>query len=560
MNLKLLSAQEKRFRSSLICIFAVGFVLFFWWTQSLYGFNPTDDGFILAQSWRLVQGELPHIDFTSPRPLGSAFLHAPFVISDWNMLAISRLFVTIQLFWIARNCVVLCTPMGKEKNQYMVLVGTLIAFVLNVGVWPIMAWHTVDGLFIGSIALSKFRRLYISNNENASSWFFVFLLAGVTPLFKQGFATVPLAIFAFLIIAKSWNLLLRSLWMAIPGVAYFLAFNHVEGGLLKQLYTGSETEAFGPFRLFLSAVSEGQFGMFTILFACVLVFLRFFNVHLFVVFAMALSVAPLALAFENKLEMNSLWAYMALGVFCLLTLLTTTDQDSLLVLLATGSLALASAYSWGVPNPGLLGGSLIIGSLTRVYFFYRSRVSVQSWKISGTRVVAFLVMVLCLVLTTQTRSQNVYGDLPKTQLGSSTKITQFGLVRMNLGMKAYLESLKACTEKYPARWTAVLPDGPGLYPLLSLGNPFSSDWWFPPEASWDKSTRDLKTIKNLNNSVDWLVLVQSYSAGLIPELNNFSANIPDEKYFRTVEDRDSISYLNGDPVTCGSFTGFYRPR
>jgi len=30
-----------------------------------FGFNPTDQGFILAQSWRLLHGEIPHADIVS---------------------------------------------------------------------------------------------------------------------------------------------------------------------------------------------------------------------------------------------------------------------------------------------------------------------------------------------------------------------------------------------------------------------------------------------------------------------------------------------------------------
>src|SRR6266498_2935031 len=40
-----------------------------------FGFHPTDQGFVLGQSWRLLHGEIPHRDLISARPLGSAALH-----------------------------------------------------------------------------------------------------------------------------------------------------------------------------------------------------------------------------------------------------------------------------------------------------------------------------------------------------------------------------------------------------------------------------------------------------------------------------------------------------
>jgi hypothetical protein len=39
------------------------------------GFNPTDDGYVLAQASRVLSGQVPHRDIASPRPLGSALLH-----------------------------------------------------------------------------------------------------------------------------------------------------------------------------------------------------------------------------------------------------------------------------------------------------------------------------------------------------------------------------------------------------------------------------------------------------------------------------------------------------
>jgi hypothetical protein len=39
------------------------------------GFNPTDEGFVLAGSYRILHGQVPHLDFISPRPAGSLVIH-----------------------------------------------------------------------------------------------------------------------------------------------------------------------------------------------------------------------------------------------------------------------------------------------------------------------------------------------------------------------------------------------------------------------------------------------------------------------------------------------------
>ena len=69
---------------------------------SQLGFNPTDDGFILAGSRRILDGQVPHRDFISIRTAGSHFIHAPFVLFGGDYVFwISRYFVWFQFACIA---------------------------------------------------------------------------------------------------------------------------------------------------------------------------------------------------------------------------------------------------------------------------------------------------------------------------------------------------------------------------------------------------------------------------------------------------------------------------
>jgi len=55
------------------------------------GFDPSGDGAVLAEGRRLLAGQIPHRDFISFRPAGSAFLHLPEVILGGDhALLISR--------------------------------------------------------------------------------------------------------------------------------------------------------------------------------------------------------------------------------------------------------------------------------------------------------------------------------------------------------------------------------------------------------------------------------------------------------------------------------------
>src|SRR5438270_12258470 len=65
---------------------------------SWMGFTPTDEGFTLANSRRILDGQVPHRDFILIRPFVSPLIHVPFVLFGGdNTFWLSRLFVWFQL-------------------------------------------------------------------------------------------------------------------------------------------------------------------------------------------------------------------------------------------------------------------------------------------------------------------------------------------------------------------------------------------------------------------------------------------------------------------------------
>src|SRR5438874_12295885 len=65
---------------------------------SWMGFTPTDEGFTLAYSRRILDGQVPHRDFIIIRPFFSPLLHVPEVLvgGDYTFW-LSRMFVWFQL-------------------------------------------------------------------------------------------------------------------------------------------------------------------------------------------------------------------------------------------------------------------------------------------------------------------------------------------------------------------------------------------------------------------------------------------------------------------------------
>src|SRR3954453_16153466 len=94
------------------------------------GFAPVDDGFTLAYSRRILEGQVPHRDFIIIRPFISPLIHRPFVLfgGDYTYWA-SRFFVLFQFAclswaWVA----VINRAFNHPFNNTMQLFIGLVSF------------------------------------------------------------------------------------------------------------------------------------------------------------------------------------------------------------------------------------------------------------------------------------------------------------------------------------------------------------------------------------------------------------------------------------------------
>ncbi|MDP3677138.1 MAG: hypothetical protein Q8R44_18895 [Novosphingobium sp.] len=125
------------------------------WRYAAWGFNPTDDGFVLAYARRILEGQVPHRDFIAIHLAGSGYLHAPFVaFGGEHTYLISRVFVWVQLAFIACAWTELCARFAETRLPLAMKVAiALISLTLSAHYFPDMAWHTIDGLFLISAGL-----------------------------------------------------------------------------------------------------------------------------------------------------------------------------------------------------------------------------------------------------------------------------------------------------------------------------------------------------------------------------------------------------------------------
>ena len=221
----------KPIQDRLACLLFIFFVpmtahLLFSWI----GFNLTDNGYVLAYSRRILEGEIPHRDFMLSCPPGSAFLHIPVVLfgGDYTFW-LSRLFVWFQFGCIAWSWTVIIERLLKiYLNTFEKICFSIIAFAFSAHNFPIMAWSTIDGLFFTSIGLS------LSIKESQRSKLFGYLFMGMAYLCRQSF--LPM-VFVSIVALGDWPK--TRFWLAavLPGIAYifYIAVTKTLSDVMLQL-------------------------------------------------------------------------------------------------------------------------------------------------------------------------------------------------------------------------------------------------------------------------------------------------------------------------------------
>ena len=134
------------------CAAVVALLVFFAFGR--LGFNPTDEGFYLAISRRLLEGLVPHRDFITPRPPLSAILHAPILLAGDYTLLLSRLIAGFQIsitVWLGVS--LLKEELAGQKSLAFYLAMFIIAYAITGGLLPYWAWSTLDGVFLLTVGV-----------------------------------------------------------------------------------------------------------------------------------------------------------------------------------------------------------------------------------------------------------------------------------------------------------------------------------------------------------------------------------------------------------------------
>lgn len=559
-----------------------------WFTR--LGFNPTDDGLILAQAQRLWGGEVPHADFATPRPAGAAILHLLDIGLPGPQLMISRIVVLAQLVVTAAMIVRLIT--GRPFRVWEGREGAVVAagFVVSLHTFPLMSWHTVDGVLLAVVSLWL---IEVGARRGSLVWlssgaFF----AGFAPLVKQSFAAVPvLAVLWFIWAVRSTPVAQRPGYRAIsaaagalvlPGFCY-LIWVAGAGGFFAAVDQMTAAESVDVFSMAQGLPSSGLI-IVVMLAATVpamgLGLLRrhpagadgslanrfepWTRVAQVVSGALILAMAA-AVTLAGGLGLGGEWGmhlwWLAVVAASTWSVVAGRVDAASAAVLAVGWMA---SLSWGYPVPNLVAGGFVVivllrsGALIGLGVGDQGRAVLAATASGGALALALVLLVWSVPL----RRDHVYRDVAAwAQTGSLSGVAPSVVgVRTNEVTAAYMAKISECLELHPASALAVLPDNPGVPMLLDRRNPLPVDWWYPPELPGDRVGL-IERVDRVDDAGDYLILFQTAPVDGIASQGGITDATPTSPLFDYSGGMAQLVFdsLDGEVITCGPFVGRYRP-
>lgn len=538
----------KVLQSKLVIILLLSIILFITGVYAILsipsteGFNPSDDGVILAQSYRILNGEIPHRDFISIRPVGSAVMHMIHYYSPLPLELSARWLVLFEFL----ICSVLVTSLligswfkGMRRTGFFLLISgsVVVMFILNQNHYNLFPWTTIDGLFWFSLALYGWYKLKNNPMGKHFGWQ-VLILFGVSSslLCRQTFA-LPGALLVVRMI--TWEIndsgghRFRKLRNLLPALFIGLLPGWLYVALLT--YTGSWqdfiSQMTGRTELWETGVVRFSHAFWhspvLILFGLAIItgLIRIWNtesgkdnfkIDLIILVQKFISlIFKIILAFAAFIKPDMLFA-ISFAFFWLLILdifliylheqqLPRWIRPALWILLVAWTSAISLGDNAPVFAMGWLAGTAILMQIKDFWNrFYR--------KAKPFYIIAAAMLIPVLfVLSLEVQRRVNYRDLPAENLTIQGGDLFPGLagIRISPGMSEYLSEIKRLYNGFgkPRGRFAVWPNNALIYPLLGSSNPFPLDWMQPAEfIGSEKRLTDM--IRNLLSTQDLIILVE----------------------------------------------------
>lgn len=557
-----------------------------------YGFNPTDDGYIVSQSQRILDGAVPHADLLSPRPLGSAFLHTVDVLLPLPLYDATRLVFCLEMMLVAALLGWLLFGAPPWRWSAVEAIGVAGSALVNIHAFPLMPWHTVDGMLFAAAGLVVLDAALHSGRRRELAAAFVLL--GLAPLMKQNYLAAPVLGLLWLGWARRTPAKgrTRPLWAdfavavsaaAAPLLAYVVVVLLAGGldDLVTQLAAAARTRGFFPVDVFEIDADYRRLIRFVAVVSLSVAAVRAFQVvgvrrrssrpgvaAAFQLLALAASTAAAGMTLHAALNDRSLAYYGSWGAVLMWALAFGVVVDGIArARLHTRAasvvvLAVVSSLSWGYAVPNLVAGTSVLALLDLLLRGALPPRAMSRRAVAGlATATAALLFAFAAVRLVEVRKGSLYFDRPEKEATTALRPidADFGRLRSTPATARYLRDLRSCIEQHPAARVAMLPDNPSLYQVFGVDNPFPIDWMLAPELG-GVHERLVTAARRLDAQGDYLVIFQTFSAFAIQMYKNHPGATPESKPYDGSHTVAAMHReLHGETVACGMFVAVYSP-
>lgn len=470
--------MTKNNRTDILFVILTAFICQFLF--SAYGFNPTDEGFVLSATNRVLHGQIPHVDFSSVRPLGYAYLHIPELLFSENYFFLISRFVfwfeqiLIAFLWI-RFVINFTKTEISLLNKYTLVI---VCFIFNVHYFPCSVLHTIDGLLMCMIGLN----FIISEKKYA---FVGFFFIGFASLCKQNYLVIlPFTLFLFgrrkIVSNTIIGFLPIALYISI--ISYFGGFED----LRTQLSGHNELLKVGVFAYVLNPlIYVGIIG------AYIYNQLKINKIYL------AVALLVFAIVFLSTNHYHGKFGFVFIGIIIGDLIYKAQKKELITIPFITLLIGWCVSISVGYNSPALFIGGIISLFLLNIF----------NQKKSTDKILFTFVLISCISFYF-VRTQNIYRDLPAKNL--TYKLD--GIVNGACGIKTNLTTYKVLVElnllkkKYPN--ILVLPDFTACNILHSHQSKILTEWPNKTEIPNEKILQ--KVVSKIGNDSSLIFAIATY--------------------------------------------------
>lgn len=521
------------------------FVFFFNYVEE-EGFNPTDEGVVLANSWRVINGEIPHKNFISIRPAMSAYLHTINFILDTPIVVNARYFVLFQYLTIA--CIISILSYGflmKTFKKFSYIFFTqllLLALALTIFNYNLYSWTTIDAMFwtmIGIACLYKEKNIYLIIG--------LFCLS-LAALSRQTFAVLLIAGIIYVFLKTKHNILkfiIYSILGLLPCCIYlaFVIANDGLNDLILQMTV--RTEFFKT--AILQFVKYFFLTKYFIMNALTIVISAYIYrnktkinpnklskiVNIVVVTYLILVLVAIASHFINNMPDNNIIAfdlfYILFFISCFHFIIKPQNRKLRLFAFVIIFISWTSAISLGDNCPvfavGILFTLIITIAIDIMSINVLNRSKINVLKISS---LVFTSLILGLSYYGQKNINYRDNSSDSLKLGLGNINNNFGNIKTNSLLISYYSELYEIYNQLDnvKNNFIVFPNNSIFYPITKTQNPISIDWFNSYEYAGqeDRLERELLSLKEAEHTYIIIDKINLRTINQFVENSNYQDN------------------------------------